>query len=486
MDTHTAPPETDEPPRTNRFFTWLRALDVRRDQGWVGGVCAGIAGRIGVDPLLVRGIVVVTAVLGGPIALLYAVAWLLIPHRDGRLHVEEFTRGRFTSAHAGIAALLVLALLPVAQGFWWMGARYWGAPPWDASVGRALWTALLIGLLVVFVVWMARRAGRAPATPPAPADPGPAPLVTASLDADAAPPVAASAADIGARAGTDAVAVPPAAPASSSPDDLAAWKAQQAEWKAQSDAYRAQEIAYKAEQKRLRDAESLRQQQEWAAAAADRRRIRRLTRPRLRASWVFAILGLATVAGGIAALAASGNGSWSLAAPVTGLAVATLVVGAGIVVAGLARRRSGFLSFVGIVLVATTVPLALVPVDRQLVGAEYGVSTGSYAQVIGQVYIGAMPGRSGVVDVWQGSGSVRVHVMEGAAVVLEVHSQHGRISGVRVTPTGAEELPLAPAHGGVFAAAVGEADADPLVVRIWQYRGDVTIEQDDNTPGENR
>jgi phage shock protein PspC (stress-responsive transcriptional regulator) len=117
----------------SRFFSWLRSIDIRREQGWIGGVCAGIATRLGIDPLIVRGIAVVVAVLGGPAILLYAAAWLLLPDASDRIHLEDVFRGRFEPVIAAIGGLFVLAMLPVAQGFWFLGAGYWGAPDWGGS-----------------------------------------------------------------------------------------------------------------------------------------------------------------------------------------------------------------------------------------------------------------------------------------------------------------------------------------------------------------
>ena len=92
----------DVPASENTFFDWMRGLRVPRQPGWIGGVCAGIAARLGIDPIIVRGIVVVLAVLGGPALLLYAAAWLLLPDNYDRIHLQELFRGNFTKAHAGI------------------------------------------------------------------------------------------------------------------------------------------------------------------------------------------------------------------------------------------------------------------------------------------------------------------------------------------------------------------------------------------------
>ncbi|MBA3338723.1 MAG: PspC domain-containing protein [Geodermatophilaceae bacterium] len=45
----------------------------------IGGVCAGIARRLGVSPALVRLAFVVSIVLPGPQVALYLLLWLLLP-----------------------------------------------------------------------------------------------------------------------------------------------------------------------------------------------------------------------------------------------------------------------------------------------------------------------------------------------------------------------------------------------------------------------
>ncbi|MCU1425623.1 MAG: hypothetical protein JWM51_1914, partial [Microbacteriaceae bacterium] len=149
----------------NRFFAWMRSLGLTREPGWIGGVSSGIAMRLGIDPLIVRGILVVVAVLGGPALLLYAAAWLLLPDRNDKIHLEEVFHGRIESPIAGIGALVFLSILPVTQGFWFAGSSYWGQPYWGASFGRALWTVVLLGLLVWFIVWVARRSSQDHAVP---------------------------------------------------------------------------------------------------------------------------------------------------------------------------------------------------------------------------------------------------------------------------------------------------------------------------------
>jgi phage shock protein PspC (stress-responsive transcriptional regulator) len=68
MDTHERPPTPPPAP--------LR----RGSERLLGGVCTGIAARLGVDPVLVRIGAVVLGLVVGPLALLaYLAAWVMIP-----------------------------------------------------------------------------------------------------------------------------------------------------------------------------------------------------------------------------------------------------------------------------------------------------------------------------------------------------------------------------------------------------------------------
>src|SRR5690606_10769953 len=155
---------TGERPTEQPMFRWIRALDLPRRDGWIAGVCAGVADRLGVDVLLVRGVAVVVAVLGGPVTLLYAIGWFLLPDRHGTIHAQELGRGRVSPALAGIAGFVLLSLLPLTQGFWFLGAWYWGSPDFAAPIGRVLWTAVLLGLGIAVAVWIGRRAAAADPT----------------------------------------------------------------------------------------------------------------------------------------------------------------------------------------------------------------------------------------------------------------------------------------------------------------------------------
>lgn len=50
-----------------------------RDGRWVGGVCVGIARRLGVSASTVRLLFLISMLLPGPQIVAYLVAWVLIP-----------------------------------------------------------------------------------------------------------------------------------------------------------------------------------------------------------------------------------------------------------------------------------------------------------------------------------------------------------------------------------------------------------------------
>ena len=57
-----------------------RRLVRRTDDTMLGGVCAGLADHLGLDPTLVRVLTVLATVLGaGSVVIAYVVAWLIVP-----------------------------------------------------------------------------------------------------------------------------------------------------------------------------------------------------------------------------------------------------------------------------------------------------------------------------------------------------------------------------------------------------------------------
>lgn len=480
------------PATESRFFGWLRQLGVQRRRGWLGGVCGGIAERIGVDPLLVRGVAVVLAVAGAPVALLYALAWFLLPGDGGVIHAQQLGHGRVTRALPGIVGVFLASFLPLTQVFWWGGAAYWSDLGWGGAFGRIVWTGVLLILVIVLVVWLARRSGDAvPVAPAAAVTPAAAtsaaPATGADRDdtapeaSDAAAADAASASETLAAHGTPASAVPepgepPAPPADANAEELAAWKASQ-------DAWQKQRAAWAAEQRRSererRQAIAQAQAEEAARLGRERARIRKLTRPRASASIVFLVFGAALIAAAITALLASQSDATRGAEWMVGAATLVLVFGVGTVAVALGRRRSGALAFFSGLAVLTLAASLFVPTDRQLLAPWVPTSLdtiegGSYAQLTGTTYLYVQNTRGAdapadtipVVDLWQLDGYVNVNLAEGATVRFDVRAEHPgsflEVSQEWADGGSSSSFPLLPTQRSI---TVGPGEPD-VVVRV--------------------
>jgi phage shock protein PspC (stress-responsive transcriptional regulator) len=383
-----APPHAA--PHSHRFFTWVRSLRLVRQPGWIGGVAAGIADRIGVDVVVVRGILVVVALLGGPAVLLYALAWLVLPDTSGRIHLEDLIHGKIETPVVGIAILVALSLLPIAQGFWWFGSLYWGAPQWGNSIGRAIWTLVVLGLLAWFVVWFSR--GRSRTSADAAGSPS-AHASNASPDrgSEATAASAVGASDVVASAVTSAEPTAPVAPRAGAPaDEIAAWRTSQDEWKVNHDAYRRQQLEVRhAAARAAADAA----QAERAARAAAFRERQRLTRS--HPLYSAALIGTALLAGAITTLAV-GGGAPTPVQWLVGTAVAVGVLGIGIMVNGAIGRRSGGASGVAVLLALVLLVAGVFPQTQALhyfgslsvAPTQHGTnSSATYVQGFGDVRV---------------------------------------------------------------------------------------------------
>ena len=144
---------------------------LRRDRegGWLGGVCAGVSRRYGVDLWLVRFAFVAATAAGGIGILIYALAWLLIPAGDAPAAApKRAPSGRAAVEVAlGTGLLLVSALLTFrALGIWFSDAIVW--PLILIASGGAL-------------IWRQSLGSRDAERPTAPAKPPPRPAPTAPV-----------------------------------------------------------------------------------------------------------------------------------------------------------------------------------------------------------------------------------------------------------------------------------------------------------------
>lgn len=353
-----APGTTGRPiPRgADRFLLWVAGLGVARSEGWLGGVAAGIAARLRVDPLIVRGVLVVAALFGLPVIFLYAAAWALLPDLDGRVHLRDLLRRDYQPVQWGILAMAVIGLFPTAPltgRLFGLGYDGWSSL---ALLGWIVGLVLVASLLFLIVRAASRTPGAsAPDLPMASADQA-APAASAPLDdsgverADATLPDAALPDETAVSPEAETAFLPPAPPAplppgSQDPAALEAWRAQHAAWKEQDQAWRRQqqdaERAAREQLRRERQAEAA----VFAAEAAERRRVRRASNPRAGFAFVATFLGLAIITGSAVGLATGGD----TLGGALGLFSAALILALGMIVAGAFRRRSGYLAFVTVV-----------------------------------------------------------------------------------------------------------------------------------------
>jgi phage shock protein PspC (stress-responsive transcriptional regulator) len=117
---------------------------LRRDPGnaMIAGVCAGIARRLGVDPIVPRaGFVVVAIGTSGIGALVYLALWAAMP-AETRERAPRRRRRRGSWRIATGVGLLALSVLLVFRqlGVWWSDALVW--PLVLAAFGVALLLSL--------------------------------------------------------------------------------------------------------------------------------------------------------------------------------------------------------------------------------------------------------------------------------------------------------------------------------------------------------
>ncbi|WP_461172082.1 PspC domain-containing protein [Arthrobacter sp. Z1-9] len=152
------------PGQQSDFFGWVRSQGITRGQDrWIGGVSSGIAQRLGIDPLIVRGVFIVLTLFAGIGVLAYGLAWAFLPEPDGRIHVQEAGAGRWTSGMTG-------SLIAVILGFSGLGGGFWG---WgNHGFGAFLWTIFWVGGAIYLIYYLTQRNKAAVGTPAGATTPG--------------------------------------------------------------------------------------------------------------------------------------------------------------------------------------------------------------------------------------------------------------------------------------------------------------------------
>ncbi|MDO5495999.1 MAG: PspC domain-containing protein [bacterium] len=139
-----------------------RTLERHPSDRWVGGIAAGLAERWGIDPALVRVIVLLASLVSGLGLIAYGLGWLFLrDSRTGTSAARDLLQGRPSAAVPLGAALVLVGLIR---------PLYWGTPlpwhsPYHSGGGNVFalvtgWLALLLIGAVIAAVVLSRRSAR--------------------------------------------------------------------------------------------------------------------------------------------------------------------------------------------------------------------------------------------------------------------------------------------------------------------------------------
>ena len=476
-DAPNTPPNTTSAPtwrdQLTRFFTWIRFSGLNRDsERWLLGVCGAIARRTGLDPLIVRGVAIVLAIVGAPVVFAYALGWALLPDTTGRIHAEEVIRGNFTGTSVTSMVVLVLTMFSFVQDFHWGGLDTgWILPEWLAVFFSVTWSIAITVGIVWLVVYLVRRGkNQGPGAPGAPSG-------------QAGPEGPAQNAAAGSSVAGTTVALLPETQPTASETPTATWPA--ANWKQTPSGWEP------TEQNRLRQEQQRARQEQQQARREERAAVRRASLP--GAGFTAIVLGLALAGGAVTAgiVAAGSTAAASGSALAIGLAVALGVMAIGVIVSGIRGRRGGALSGFAFLAGVALVAVGVFPAGTHFVAAgdpTWQVAAASssdyrpgYALVAGQATIDLgllddariTDGR--VIDVWVGLGETRVVLPESTPVRVESHAIVGGMGDGEGTQQ----------QNGLFlneTRTFNGADGNTLpVIRVWSYIGQVTIIEPSST-----
>ncbi|MEV7397349.1 PspC domain-containing protein [Aeromicrobium sp. NPDC092404] len=126
-DTRTIPPEGEFDPHRLRSITDMKRS---RNDRMLGGVCAGAAKYLNIDPVIVRVVIAVLTIVGFAGVIIYAAAWFLLPAEGEAKSVAadwfRLDKNEEQVRVAGLVGAIVLAALAVVGDGGW----FWDGAPW--------------------------------------------------------------------------------------------------------------------------------------------------------------------------------------------------------------------------------------------------------------------------------------------------------------------------------------------------------------------
>ncbi|MFC4223129.1 PspC domain-containing protein [Lysinibacter cavernae] len=513
MNEQQVPPTGDStqpaPPPGYAFFNWIRGLGITRtDDSWIGGVCSGIAAKLGIDPMIVRGIAIVVAIFGGPVILFYAAAWMLLPDQRGLIHFEQVMRGNVTGTSVAIFVIAGLSVLPWFQGLWWQGPPgWWGMPDWLEITFRVAWTILVVGAIVWLISWIVRRLQNDPVVGPYVGSNGKYRRPSPHSSTDQAGPSFASAtsgAETPGANGSETTAQ--FASNTASPTSANAWtqsdhasptvdpllNAQGNNWAdPQGQAGQGQQTAAQ------RHAQQQQHREQRAAWKVDyQEQAREHKRRQLGAGYVAIWLGLAAIAGAVVAFSATATSS--IADPaVLGFCTALAVLGIATVVAGIRGKQSGGLGFFSFVAVVATLVVGVFPWGTHYAVAgspQWAVSSAEtdtrqgFALVAGGMTVDLTElGKrnvetGGIVDVWLVAGSAKILLPSNEDFVVQTNAIVGSVTVNGVDDDSSfnsgsvfQSSRVSVSNGEVL-HSTSTPDDDATVIRVWSVAGSTTAD----------
>jgi phage shock protein PspC (stress-responsive transcriptional regulator) len=446
----------------DRFFGWIRSVDLRRDgdDKWLAGVCSGIASRLGVDPIVIRAVLVLLVVLGGVGITVYLIAWAFLPNNREEIIAEKALRDGDV---LGIILLVVIGLSLI-------GANGLAGDSWGA--GWVWWVIVPVGLVVWLVTrnrdgHKARAGQPAYGPPPASYVPPSAPYTASYPTSYPAPPAV-----------TAAAPAPYAAQPGTAPTDQERSGALPETTDPSTQEYPAVSTTYAPAPAATAPVTTPPGGVYGPPPTPAAPRPKPPKVPRRRSGGFVATLlvgGLALAAYG-ATLSIHDAANWPGSDETVALAAALGVLGLGTLVLGLIGRRAGFTGFLAIVLALVTWTASVVP-DVTFgggIGERTWRPSATDTSVRYRLSIGSAeldlanapdnPGTAGEIEARVGIGELRIYIPENLTVEVRSSVGAGDISRMGTADLG----PIAPP--GI------DGDGDPVQLDGRDGRNISTVE----------